>query len=216
MFVNVLPKDTGAVLELLTSHHIVDSFYMAGGTAAALQLGHRISYDFDFFSPQEFDTTLLIQRLSSIGKFDLAREAWGTVHGLLNDVRVSFMFYKYPLLFPAMDFKGIGLADHRDIALMKMTAVSSRGAKKDFIDLYVVCRKTISLDALLDLFKEKYSAAGYSTYHLLRSLAYFDDAERDVDPVILADVSWHEVKTYFREQQSKLLARYEMSPDLPG
>lgn len=140
MFVNVLPENGESVLDLLSSRHITDGFYMAGGTAASLQLGHRISYDFDFFSPREFGTTLLIQRLSSIGRFDLTGEAWGTVHGLLNDVRVSFMIYRYQLLFPTTDFRGIGVADLRDIALMKMTAISGRGSKKDFVDL-CVCSK---------------------------------------------------------------------------
>lgn len=209
MFVNVLPRNGESVLDLLSSRHITGDFYMAGGTAASLQLGHRISYDFDFFSSREFGTTSLIQRLSSIGRFDLTGEAWGTVHGLLDDVRVSFMVYRYQLLFPTTDFRGIGVADLRDIALMKMTAISGRGSKKDFIDLYVICQKIISLDALLDLFKEKYSGTGYSLYHVLRSFAYFDDAERDVDPIILTDVTWPEVKVYFREQQTRLLARYE-------
>ena len=209
MFINVLPENGEPVLALLTEHGVTEDFYMAGGTAAALQLGHRRSYDLDFFTPKEFGTTPLIQKLSSIGEFKLTGEAEGTVHGILKGVRVSFMFYRYPLLFPTSDFHGVRIADLRDIGLMKITAISSRGSKKDFVDLYVICQRVIPLELLLGLFEAKYSGTGYSLYHLLRSLAYFDDAEREPALETLGEgTTWSEVKAYFRKEQTRLFERY--------
>ncbi|NPV53614.1 MAG: nucleotidyl transferase AbiEii/AbiGii toxin family protein [Firmicutes bacterium] len=192
----------------LKSNNLTSRFYIAGGTAAALQLGHRLSYDFDFFSREEFDPVTLIQRLASLGSFSLTGEAWCTVHGILDGVRVSFMTYKYPLLFPVKRFKGIDIADLRDIALMKITAISSRGSKKDFIDLYVICKEVIPVNELLKLLEDKYKGTGYSLYHIIRSLAFFDDAERDVDPITLTRITWTEVKEYFTRLQKELLASY--------
>ncbi|MBO8129194.1 MAG: nucleotidyl transferase AbiEii/AbiGii toxin family protein [Peptococcaceae bacterium] len=192
-------------MELLARHGILQNFYLAGGTAAALYLGHRISEDFDFFSRDDFNTFDLIQRLSELGSFALSREDHGTVHGLLNGVKLSFLLYKYPLLYPTESFMGCQLADLRDIALMKITAISSRGSKKDFIDLYFITQEIIDLKSLMGLFEKKYKRVAYSKYHLIRSIGYFEDAEREVNPLMLKPVKWEDVKEYFLRQQRELM-----------
>lgn len=207
MFKQVISKDRQDLLELLGRQGILKDFYLAGGTAAALYMGHRISEDFDFFCKHDFETFGIIQYLSDLGSFTQAGEARGTVHGILSGVKLSFLFYKYPLLYPAKPFLGCQIADLRDIALMKLTAISGRGSKRDFIDLYFIAKEKVDLSTLLRLFEKKYSDTGYSRYHLLKSLAYFEDADRELDPVMLKPMDWKEVKKFFLQQQKELLQK---------
>ena len=100
MFVDILPPRGLEVLDLLSATLPMERFYLAEGTGLALQLGHRESYDLDFFSQDEFRTFGIIQALGATGDFHLTGEAVGTVHGILNDVRVTFLHYPHELLFP--------------------------------------------------------------------------------------------------------------------
>ena len=204
MFSNILSRERQRLLELLGQKHIIDGFYLAGGTAAALYLGHRISEDFDFFSMSEFNNAQIIRNLSVVGNFILTGEGRGTVHGLLNETKVSFLHYQYPLLYDKNNFLGCETASLIDIALMKITAVSGRGSKKDFVDLYFICNEIISFIELLKLFDKKYSDTGYSKYHLLKSLGYFDDADSEPDPIMLKQAEWNNVKKYFVKLQDEL------------
>lgn len=213
MFVDVLPPRGLEVLDLLSKALPMEEFYLAGGTGLALQLGHRESYDLDFFSRREFDTFSIIQALGATGRFELTGEAIGTVHGMLNDIRVTFLHYPYELLFPLVPLSCISIADPRDIGLMKITAVSGRGSKKDFIDLRFISQHVIPLESLFGLLATKYPRANYSMYHLIRSLAYFDDADREPDPVMRSCVSWNQTKDYFRAQQESLIRKYLILPE---
>jgi len=207
MFKQAISKDRQDLLELLVNRNVLKGFYLAGGTGAAIHIGHRLSDDFDFFSPHDINTFAMIQNLSNLGAFTLTGEARGTVHGLLMGTKISFLHYPYPLLYPGKNFAGCLIADLRDIALMKITAISGRGSKKDFIDLYFIVRETLDLASLLILFAEKYKHTGYSTYHLIRSLAYFEDADQEKDPIMLQPLGWGEIKQYFRQQQKQLLKK---------
>jgi len=98
------------------------------------------------------------------------------------------------------DFQGIKVADSRDIGCMKIFAVSSRGSKKDFIDLFFICQKTISLEKLLKLFAKKYKSVNYNMMHILKSLIYFEDAEKDPVSKMIIPISWKEVKKFFKRE----------------
>jgi hypothetical protein len=167
-------------------------------------LGHRESIDLDFFSPREFSVEKLKKEISSLGEYHLTNEEDGTLDGMLDDVKLTFIRYEYPMLFPLVDFDGVKLADERDIACMKIDAISSRGSKKDFIDLYFLLEK-YSLPELLSFFEQKYNHIKYNKLHLLKSLGYFDDAEKDVMPKMLKDVHWDSVKEKILEQTRKLI-----------
>ncbi len=212
MFVDILPPRGMEVLDLLSATLPMERFYLAGGTGLALQLGHRESYDLDFFSQAEFDTFGIIQALGAAGHFRLTGEATGTVHGFLNDVKVTFLHYPYGLLFQPIAFNRISIADPRDIGLMKITAISGRGSKKDFIDLRFISRQVTPLESLFGLMEKKYPGVDYSMYHLIRSLAYFDDADKEPAPIMRSGVSWSETKDYFRAQQGSLIRKY-LRPD---
>jgi hypothetical protein len=176
------------------------AFYLAGGTAAALQLGHRISVDLDFFTSEPLDARQLLQRARRVGTFDLQTESQGTLIGTLQGARVSFFNYPYPLLEPTPSLCGVRIASLVDIGLMKLTAASQRGSRKDFVDLFFICRQVKPLSELLALLSEKYQGVKYSLPHLLRSLVYFDDAEAEPMPHMLKPMRWAQVKRFFEKE----------------
>ena len=204
MFEQVLPGNTKAVLALLEQSEIIEKAYLAGGTALALQLGHRISYDLDFFTPIEFDEKTLLPRLREISNFQIEKIAWRTISGQFEDVLFSIFFYEYPLLYPVEKFGMTSVVDVRDIAAMKIATIASRGSKRDFIDLYFICKETIPLEEIIRLYDKKYKNLATTKIHIIKSLVYFDDGEADEMPEMLKEVTWKEVKKYFEDEVKKL------------
>lgn len=183
---------------------VLDRWYLAGGTGLALHLGHRRSHDFDFFSREAVDPEAVMRKLKTLGGFSVAEQAPGTLHATVEGIKVSFLAYPYPLLFPFATFLDVNVADPREIACMKLSAIASRGTKRDFIDLYVVARQS-GLAHLLEWFKQKYADVNPSLTHVLKSLAWFEDAEKDPMPDMLAPLAWEEVKRFFRNEVTRLL-----------
>lgn len=115
------------------------------------------------------------------------------MHGPLDGVRVSFLRYPYPVEYPFLDFMAAKLADLRDIAAMKFDAVSSRGSRKDFVDVYFLLQK-YSLAELWGIFEKKYAGIQFNKLHILKSLTYCEAAEAEPMPMMLMPVSWEEIK----------------------
>lgn len=205
MFEKVLSSKTKKVLATLGRKKFVTDFYLAGGTALALELGHRTSIDLDFFSDKEFKTKTIIHHLSDLGNFVLENESWGTVSGQLDQVNLDFLFYEHKLLKLTKEHLGIKIAHPIDIGLMKITALGLRGSRKDFIDLYFICQKIISLKKLFSLLPKKFKKVKYEPYHLILGLTYFKDADKEAMPRMLSDVNWSEVKKYFQVQSRNLI-----------
>jgi hypothetical protein len=199
MYQEVINAETKRVLETINKIKEIGNFYLAGGTALALQLGHRKSIDLDWFSQKEFDVDILKKDLSSFGSLKIDSEDKQTLNCRLDNVKISFFVYSYKILFPLIDFNKIKLADKRDIACMKIDTISSRGAKKDFIDLHFLLEK-YCLEELLNLFDKKYAGIEYNRFHLLKSLTYFDDAESEPMPEMLKDISWKEIKSEIKKK----------------
>ena len=199
-----ISEDVEETLDALQQVPIAARFDLAGGTGLALQLGHRRSVDLDFFLSEDFDVELVIQKVQGLHQFTLVSKSPGTIYANIGAVKVSFIAYVYPVLFPLQRFHGANVADPRDIGCMKLSAIASRGTKRDFIDLHVLAQH-YGLDQLLTWFQNKYSQARYSMVHVLKSLAYFEDAERDPMPDMLIGLCWPEVREYFRRQVAKLL-----------
>lgn len=183
---------------------MIKKFYLTGGTALALSYGHRTSNDLDFFSPQQFKPSALQARLEQHFIFQLRASEKGTLHCRLNKIKVSFLYYPYPLLYEPTTYHGVSISDPRDVALTKLAAIAQRGSRRDFIDLYWVCREGFTLRDGLKKFREKYGPANYSPYHLLKSLVFFADAEKEPMPKMLRAVSWREVKRFFEVEVASL------------
>lgn len=193
MHQKTINKQTKRVFDKIATTPLRNQFYLAGGTALAIELGHRKSIDLDWFSKKDFSNSEIKEILSALGDFVLNSEAEGTIHGTLDKVRVSFLKYKYELLFPLISFGKIQLADERDIASMKIDAVSSRGSKKDFIDIYFLLQK-YSLSKLIGFFEKKYSGVKYNRLHILKSMTYFSDADDEPMPRMIEPLKWEKVK----------------------
>ena len=201
MFTEVLPGKTKAVLASLEKSDIIQNSYLGGGTALALQLGHRISYDLDFFTPLEFDEKLILPQLDSMGlDFTLEKIAWRTVSGKYDNVLFSLFYYNYPLLFEPENLGKINVIESRDIGAMKIAAIAGRGVKRDFIDLYFICRKICSLYDLITMYDKKFDNLAANAVHILKSLEYFEDAEKDQIPEMLLETDWGNVKEFFRNE----------------
>jgi hypothetical protein len=183
-------------------------FYLAGGTAVALRLGHRRSVDLDWFSGNaDFDAGTIREALEREGiAFCVGEAGPGTLHGTTDGVAVSFLRYRYDLLAEPDPLEGFGCrtASLEDLMCMKLAAATSRGAKKDLFDVAVLCQRALPLDRALVLFREKYRLDDAG--HVVLSLAWFDDAERDPDPSLLDSPSWEEVKAYLAEEVRRLAA----------
>jgi hypothetical protein len=193
LHIDILPEQQRTLFELLAQQSWIEPFYLAGGTALALYIGHRQSIDFDFFTRHDFQNRDLIEHLRSIGTFELFSEAQYTINGLVNEVRISFFRYPAPLLHTLLSYHRMTIANMLDIALMKLEAISGRGSKKDFIDLYFLLRE-FSLGQLFEGYQAKYGIAVSNHYHLLKSLAYFEDAESQPMPVMTTAISWKTIK----------------------
>ncbi len=207
MFEEILSKNEKESLAVLGKSGIFKSAYMAGGTALALQIGHRFSYDFDFFMAKEFDESMMLEKIKKLmPDFQLERKEWRTILGFINDSKFSLFFYSYPLLFKTRKFLNVNIADIKDIAAMKISAISDRGSKKDFIDLYFILKleKALSLKEALALYDKKFKTLKQNQLHILKSLAYFADAEEDAMPKMIKSVSWKDVKSFFQREARSL------------
>ncbi len=206
MFITTLPPSAEKLLTKFERVKWLKDFYLAGGTALALQYGHRQSVDLDFFTQKKINTSQLIKKLSKIGKLTLTKEEENTVEGILNDVKVSFMTYPYPMLEKEKKYSdNIKLASPNDIAVMKLEAVAGRNTKKDFIDLYFYLQnEKANLQNLIKKLQLKFKGLTYDFYHLYKSLIYFVDADKDVMPLMLKKTDWPKIKKYFVNEIKKL------------
>ncbi len=178
MFYNILDKKRLDILPLFRKFK--DSFYLAGGTSLTLQIGHRDSIDFDFFSEEDIHTTELFEQLRDIFKgHDLLKiqEEINTLTVLIeNSVKVSFFTYKYKLIDKTISDENLTLASIGDVACMKLSAITVRASNKDYIDLYFIL-KFFSLSDLLDKSYRKHSQLDINL--ILKSLIYFEDVTQE-------------------------------------
>ena len=203
MFEQAISKQTSKNLELLGKSEILSDAYLAGGTALALQIGHRVSYDLDFFKEKKFKAQVFLKKISQIKDYQHERIGWQTILGKLGDVKFSLFYYQYPLLEKPVKFKDINIAGIVDISAMKIAAISERGMKRDFVDLYFILQK-IQLDNVLEFYERKYKKLASNLVHIKKSLVYFIDAEDEDMPKMLRQVSWKEVKKFFEQEIKKI------------
>jgi len=200
MTLTVLGADGEKTLGILSRQDLLRSFYLAGGTGCALHIGHRLSHDFDFFSPAEFDVFAIQNSLRNQGRFVIDYTDANTLVGRFEGTKISLFRYAYPLLEETVDRLGVRVASLVDIGCMKIDAISSRGTKRDFVDLFFI-HKTLGHDlkTFFGHFERKYGPDGFNRHHVLKSLVYFEDADKEPDPEMLADFSWAAAKRFFVE-----------------
>ncbi|OGY81486.1 MAG: hypothetical protein A3F54_02550 [Candidatus Kerfeldbacteria bacterium RIFCSPHIGHO2_12_FULL_48_17] len=202
-----LPQVTRKALKFLSGEVWLkkSDWYLAGGTALALFEGHRKSYDLDFFLPyKDFTIPDLLKYLpDKLWHTDIARDA--TVYGKLMGAKVSFIAYPFfkraqkPLLHGS-----VKILQPKDIAVMKIIAISQRGRKRDFFDLYWYVTHHENMEDIIMRLPKQYPTVAHDYHHILKSLVYFADADQDPDPIIFFSATWKGVKKYFEKEVPKL------------
>ncbi len=205
MFYDILDENRKNILPLLKNFK--SDFYLAGGTALALQLGHRDSVDFDFFTEKDFNTEELFEKLQDIFReysVKKIQEEKNTLTIIVdNDIKLSFFTYKYPLVKPLIEEEFLRLASIEDIACMKLSAIISRATEKDYVDLYFILQK-YKLADLLKLTIQKFPSLDEAL--ILKSLTYFNDVvEEEIIFKHQRQVSFAEVKAFLKTKVQKYL-----------
>ena len=204
-FYNTIERQTLELLRRIQSISDFQNLRLVGGTALALQIGHRSSVDLDFFGELTLDWIELNGALRTAGKVTVIKQTQNMHIFSINGIKVDFVNYPYPWLKDAVSEDDIILADIDDIAPMKLSAVTNRGTKKDFIDIYHLLRR-FSLEDILSLYEKKYSDG--SPFLVLKSLTYFDDADEDEPPLMFDNTEWNDVKCLIRNEVSRISRNY--------
>jgi hypothetical protein len=161
------------LIKTLQSDLVFNEFILAGGTGLALQIGHRISVDIDFFTINEFDNQELLDHLTFHYGFSEQYRHRNTLKGTISGVFVDFIRHNYVYVEDPVVIEGIRMASKPDIAAMKVNAISGNGTRvKDFIDIYFLL-KEMDFSEMIQHYKNKYQTN--NDFHAIKSIAYFDD-----------------------------------------
>ena len=179
------------LLRALTAEPLLQGLRLVGGTALALQYGHRNSIDLDFFGSIGADNEELKDVLRSHGNLRINQETQNIKQYVLSGVKVDIVNYCYPWIDEPIGEDGLRLASPRDIAAMKINAIEGRGTRKDFVDVAELL-KHFTLQEILDFHAQKYPEA--NTFRVLLSLSYFEDAEQQPMPKMFIPDTWEEIK----------------------
>lgn len=207
----VLPQVTRRAFEFLSTQDWLkrSRWYLAGGTALALYEGHRSSLDLDFFSPQKnFDLKRLLANVSK-GEWQIDFAEDGTLYGSIYNAKVSFI--AYPFFIPKEQpklFGAVRVLSPQDIAVMKIIAISQRGRKRDFIDLYWYALHKEPFENVIRRLPDQYPTVAHNYHHILKSLMYFVDAEEDPMPKLFFDATWKEIKQYFQQEVPRITKEF--------
>ncbi len=184
-----------------------EDFYLAGSAALALYLGHRPVTDLDLMSNAN--------RLASADRRDLLAELLAAdptaavetardgylfarlAGGAAGAVGLRLFYYPYPLVQPFEEISGLAVASAVDLGLMKLGAIISRGSRRDFVDLYLLCRR-LPLATLFDFAEDKFGHVRDFPLQALKGLADLSEIEGEPMPRLAVPLDWAEVEAWLR------------------
>ena len=179
----IIKPETFTLIQELQSLGILKEFYLVGGTALALKLGHRNSMDIDLFTQNEFDDVQLLESLSEKHKINLVYNRRNTIICSINHIKTDFIRHNYPLLNEPISEEGITYLSLEDIAAMKLNAIVNSGKRlKDFIDIHFLLEH-FSLNQMLAFYEIKYQHSNKMI--VLRAINFFEEIDPNIDPPIL-------------------------------
>ena len=190
------------ILKRIMLNPAFQQFNLVGGTALALQLGHRISVDLDLFTHEDYDGTALIEELKPMGKLELIVDKPPFLQVLLDDLKIDLLKFPYDFVQDYKEVEEVRLVSMENIAIMKLLAIARRGAKKDFFDIYFLLQH-YSLEEIIAFFEAKLPQI--DLFHILKSLTYFDDAELEGDPIMLVPLTWKKVQKVITDKVNAYL-----------
>ena len=194
---------TLALLRELLNIKMLEGYALCGGTALALQIGHRKSVNlvlFSFLQGSDFDE--ILNELTSNHTIKIFSRSKNIICTYIDNIKVDFVNYSYPIITPILNIDSIRLFSLEDISAMKLSAISKRGKKRDFYDICFLLEK-YSINDIIGFFKQKFNLN--DTFHLNKSLLYFNDAENEDEPELLIDISWKDVKSKIQAEVNKYL-----------
>lgn len=200
-----LTRTTKEAYHLVAKLPFISTFYLAGGTGLALQIGHRFSNDLDFFSdsPEAVaaDQRLaILQILKDDPNLKITWDKEGTFVATWQNVGLSFFrLNQNPLITQPYTIDNIKVASIEEIGAMKLAAILSRGTRKDYIDLYFILQQK-NLLQLFEVASKKYPYHQAFPVFAIRALSYFEDAESEPQPRMLQQVKWTEIKSFLDRQ----------------
>ena len=150
-----------------------------------------MSYDLDFFGQKKIDSIEILNNISLIAKPTIIHQTQNILILNINDIKVDFVNYNYPLLKKVIFKDDLRLVAIEDIAAMKLAAIAGRGKKRDFFDVFEIL-KYYTLNEILEFYNKKYEDG--SEFLVMKSLTYFDDADLDADLKLFNNVTWGTVK----------------------
>jgi len=188
-----IDSKTLELLKLLQKVPDFKNLRLVGGTSLSLQIGHRKSIDIDLFGTINSDELEISKKLDQIGMVTKLKNSENINIYIIDGIKVDIVNYHYKWLDEPITEDELVLAKKKDIAAMKLAAITGRGTKKDFIDLYFLLHE-YSLEEIFDFYTQKYHDG--STFLVLKSLAYFNDADSEEDPFMLKSLRWESVKEF--------------------
>ncbi len=194
------PDEGWTVLKRLKNIFSKHKAVLAGGTALAFHMGHRTSYDLDFFTQEDFRNESIISDIRRKGlPFSVISEGKGYLIMEVKGIKCSLFKYDYHFLERPIIYEGIRIAGIFDIASMKIVAISQRGTKRDFVDLYVILQE-LPFHKIAGHTMRRFGKERINPVHIGKSLVYFTDADSDPEPAYAKGrvVNWDEVKKFFR------------------
>jgi hypothetical protein len=149
MHPEILSKEQSELLPILKGY--LRSFYLVGGTAIAFHMGHRRSIDFDLFSGVGLKKPQIKQKLDNIKfKKSLIFEDTDQIHYLINGVKITFFYYPYTIPHIEKFDNIFDLPSLLDLSAMKAFALGRRTKWKDYVDLYFILKKHLSVEEISD------------------------------------------------------------------
>lgn len=192
LYRKTVAPETFRLLETISSIADLSEFALAGGTALALQIGHRVSMDLDFFGNREFSSDEIIDLLQGVKPLTIVSQRKNILILNVQNVKVDFVNYRYPLLADLRREGNIRLLAAEDIAAMKLAAIAGRGRKRDFYDIYFLF-SLFTLRQMMDFYNSKFEDG--SEMMVARSMTFFEDADLDEMPNIIEGVvPWPAIK----------------------
>lgn len=196
-----VPERALELLKAIQANPIFERTRLVGGTALALQLGHRISIDLDFFGEIPFAHEVIANELSAYGAVTNLQNTRTIKIFKVDDVKIDFVHFTYNWLEAAIEDDGLRLAGKKDIAAMKISAITGRGSKKDFVDLHALL-DFFSMQEMLDYFTRKFPDS--TAFLAYKSLHYFADADLEKAPEMLSPYNWEAIKERIFSEMQKL------------
>lgn len=199
---------TNTCKELLPYLSKFKSYYLSGGTALAIQIGHRISVDFDFFSDKKIPGTLFLQVKKTLPENIDIKPSVNNSEELTvfaNDTKVTFLYYPFPLIDPLTNLNGLKLPTLQELAAMKAYTIGRRGEYKDYVDLYyLLSEKHTSLKEILESARRKYKN-DFNDRLFLEQLIYLDDINMIEIKLLKQDhLTKEQMKEFFEGQIKNL------------